>query len=205
MSTPATKRELLDLIGEYWNLAHQEGREGRAHDTEDGAAQRTIARITRLVDQLAPDTATQPAAGITLHLPTDEQARAVVAALDLYTRMSLGQFDELAYLMRCGEIKPREDKADDRWLQDVEQTLATLKTLLGHPQSGSFGVGSPKVSASAHRCYELQKVLSRALAMKREPRPDFPYIDYDGLIVRYTQDPAPSTQIITNSKKEDAA
>lgn len=130
---------------------------------------------------------------ITLRIPTDEQASAVIAALDLYTRMSLGQIEELAYLMRCGEIKPRDDKGDDdRWLCDIEAALARVKTLLGHPQGGSFGVGSPKVSSSAHRCYEIKKVLAQVLAMKRNPRPDFPYVDYDGLFLRYTKDPAPT-------------
>ena len=30
--------KLLDLVADYWNLAHAEGREQRTQDTEDGAA-----------------------------------------------------------------------------------------------------------------------------------------------------------------------
>lgn len=36
---------LRDLIGQYWDLAYAEGKEGRDHDTEDGAAQRCWSAI----------------------------------------------------------------------------------------------------------------------------------------------------------------
>jgi len=38
-------KALLELIAEYWNLAYAEGKEGRNHDTPDGAAQRTLSAI----------------------------------------------------------------------------------------------------------------------------------------------------------------
>lgn len=35
---PKGIEHLLDLVSEYWDIAHAEGREGRTHDTEEGAA-----------------------------------------------------------------------------------------------------------------------------------------------------------------------
>lgn len=47
-----TGAALLLLVGEYWNLAHREGAEGRTTDTEDGAAARTMLAITEHVRAL---------------------------------------------------------------------------------------------------------------------------------------------------------
>lgn len=38
-------REALELIGQYWDLAYAEGKEGRTTDTPNGDAQRTLAAI----------------------------------------------------------------------------------------------------------------------------------------------------------------
>jgi hypothetical protein len=47
---------LRELIDRYWSLAHAEGKEGRDHDTEDGAAQQCrgdIEEILRSLDGVA--------------------------------------------------------------------------------------------------------------------------------------------------------
>ena len=36
---------LIDALGAYWNAAYAEGREGREHDTEDGAAQQALFEV----------------------------------------------------------------------------------------------------------------------------------------------------------------
>lgn len=51
---------LLNLIGEYWGLAYAEGAEGRNHDTEDGAAQRTHAAIAKAVNDLIAAASSAP-------------------------------------------------------------------------------------------------------------------------------------------------
>jgi len=54
-TTDAAARELLELIDQYWDLAHAEGLEGRMTDTEAGDAQRCRheieSRITTLTQQ----------------------------------------------------------------------------------------------------------------------------------------------------------
>jgi hypothetical protein len=46
-------RELRALIDKYWELAYAEGKEGRDHDTEDGAAQATSCAINEAIRALA--------------------------------------------------------------------------------------------------------------------------------------------------------
>lgn len=43
----------MHLIDEYWDLAHAEGKEGRDHDTADGAAGRCRHRLQSAVASLA--------------------------------------------------------------------------------------------------------------------------------------------------------
>ena len=52
MSDPV-RDELESAIGEYWCIAYQEGKEGRDHDTADGAAADCLHRIGALIDALA--------------------------------------------------------------------------------------------------------------------------------------------------------
>lgn len=44
---------LQDLMDNYWNIAFAEGRDGRDHDTEDGAAQRTRSEINAILKRIA--------------------------------------------------------------------------------------------------------------------------------------------------------
>jgi hypothetical protein len=54
------KARLLEAIGEYFDLGVAEGREGRTHDTRDGAAQRKLRDIEGLVDQMSSVQFTAP-------------------------------------------------------------------------------------------------------------------------------------------------
>lgn len=133
---------------------------------------------------------------VTLTLPTIEQAHAVKAALDLYMRMGLGQFDELAYLVRCREINHARKELTQIEICEFDDLTRKMRDFMGHDGGASFGVGSKRVSVTAHRCYEAYKVLAQALAVARDPSPTgFKGVDHDGLIVRYTQDPAPTARV----------
>lgn len=48
-ASPQAAQRLLELIDRYWTLAYAEGKEGREHDTEDGAAQQTRSEIERII------------------------------------------------------------------------------------------------------------------------------------------------------------
>lgn len=146
-------------------------------------------------------------ARITLTL-TPEQARAVCEALDTYTRLAIGQIDVVAGLVRFGVIPQGQagahghgrghegdntrELADAQTCDQVEELLNSVKTTLGYSRNGSNGIGHPHVHISGLRAYEAFKVLSRAVAMQQDPEPKFRGVNYDGLLVRYTQDPAPT-------------
>lgn len=128
---------------------------------------------------------------------TEGQARAIVNALDLYTRLGLGQIEELAEVIRLGTIPLRRDagagtrqNVDGNRITGVEEHLYAIKDLLGYPSSGSHGIGHPDNHISVTRCYEAGKILLQAIAIAREPDPSLRTVDYDGLTVRYTNDPA---------------
>lgn len=138
----------------------------------------------------------------TVHLTlTLEQAYAVRDALDLFTRLGIGQLEEVAHLIRLGVIPrcqppaaPRVT-ADGESCQRIDDLLHAVKDELGYSRNGSNGIGHAHVSLAAHRSYEVKKALARALALHRDPNPDFRGVDYDGLLVRYTQDLPPLARI----------
>jgi uncharacterized membrane protein YccC len=49
----AVDQELTELLGRYWDLAYAEGRDGRTHDTTDGAAQRTLSDLRTLLRKVS--------------------------------------------------------------------------------------------------------------------------------------------------------
>ena len=132
---------------------------------------------------------------VTIHV-TIEQARAMCHALDTYSRLCIGQFEELAQLCRDGTIpiggvavsEPRTAPHVE-FCDEVDALLRQAKVKLGYSPNGSNGIGHPHVHVSGHRAWELKKQIERALAMHREPNPSFPSVDYDGRIVHYTSDP----------------
>lgn len=128
-----------------------------------------------------------------------EQARAVSQALDLYTRMGLGQMREIADLVRSGAI-PFSDRrqTDDQpaAMDALDDLAAAMSRELGFAPNASYGIGNEHVPLAARRAYELQKVLDKALAEHRNPSPSFRGVDYDGLLVRYTHDPAPQARVV---------
>ena len=131
-----------------------------------------------------------------------EQAHAIVSLLDLAVRINMCQFGEFEQWARMGIIKHRDGRElnyDE--LETLEGTLRYVASIFGFPSNANFGIGSPHVGKDAHRGYEVKKVLDKALAVHRDPNPKgLRGVNYDGLIVRYTNDPAP-TATITGADK----
>lgn len=119
------------------------------------------------------------------------QAYALRDALDAYSRLCMGQLEEIAGLVRQGVIPARTANPADV-ADHTESLMKQAKSLLGHPSSGSYGIGNPNVSLSGRRAYELQKTVDKVLAIHRDPAPGIRGVNYDGLTVRYTDDPAPA-------------
>jgi len=140
---------------------------------------------------------------VTLSMTVD-QAAAVKAALDLFVRLGIGQLEEVADLVRGGFIPMANvyglhngvrDTASVAVCDAVHEQMLRVKDLLGYQRNGSHGVGHPANHICAMRAYEVEKVLSKAIADHRAPNPPFRGVDHDGLRVRYTSDPAPEASV----------
>lgn len=140
--------------------------------------------------------APKPSVQVTLTL---DQAQALNRSLDTYVRIGIGQFETILELMRWDEITPAAERVviDVELLEKAEEHLQQLKSLMGHSRGASLGIGSPKATQSVRRAYEIKKVIAKALAEHREPSPSLRGVDYDGLIVRYTQDEAPQAVVVS--------
>ncbi len=135
-----------------------------------------------------------------------EQASAVSDALDAYTRLCIGQLEEVAQLVRQGVIPmamPGPDgqrqtapvEVSDR----IEELMVEAKRMLGHPSNGSHGIGHAFNALAGRRAYEVKKVIDKTVAVFRNPNPGFRTVAYDGLGPRYTTDSAPAAVIIEDA------
>jgi hypothetical protein len=127
-------------------------------------------------------------------------AASVVRALDLFSRVMLGQFNILAELFRSEDLVGRDPLTltGGRRLTAEEQDRAELlcdelKRLMGFERGASFSIGSNAVSPHAHRAYEVLCVLQKALAVERDPSGTS--VHHQGLRIRYTSDPEPMVAI----------
>lgn len=133
---------------------------------------------------------------------TIEQAQAVERALDVFTRLSLGQLDVLNDLVRTGSIPAyvasgdtRRPCADETQCADFQAFMEVAKRRLGYPASFNYRHGHRNVPVSGERCYEIQTVLSKALAQRQSQNTAVRSIPHSGPIVRYTQDPTPHVEV----------
>lgn len=132
---------------------------------------------------------------------TDKQAECITRALELYTRLGLGQFEEVTYLCRTGQIRSRNGVCTDDEDDLINIHCNQIKSLLGHPPNGSFGIGNDLLHPMTQRAYEIKKQIDKARAEYLHPNPRFRGVDYDGRIVRYTEDPD-ITVSVSDSNKE---
>jgi hypothetical protein len=88
---------------------------------------------------------------------TDKQASLLVDALDLYSRVLMGQLEEVASLHKWKHCMGPD--FDIERIHKLEDSLRGLKTLLGHPPNGSAGIGSREVHDDARKAYDMQQVI----------------------------------------------
>jgi ribosomal protein L22 len=133
---------------------------------------------------------------------TVEQADAVIKALDLYTRIGIGQLEEVVKLISRGEVPcvlhdhsilPRPDP---RTIDQARAFMDSLKLAIGHHPNGSCGITNPGISITTKRAYEVEKVLSQAVANAKDPNPKFKGVHYDGLLLKLTDDVDPLAEAI---------
>ena len=136
----------------------------------------------------------EPKVHITITIP---QARAMVAALDIYMRLGLGQVQMISEMVADGSIpiKSGLDQSEMDVIHNVAALCNEIRRELGFLPGESYGVGNRAVSVEAHRAYEMEKVIQKVLVLHDDPTPTFRGVHYDGLTVRYTGDPVPECVI----------
>lgn len=134
-----------------------------------------------------------------------EQAQAVEAALDFYSRICTGQIEEVVALAQFGVLVPHipadspRKSAEPEALQTMRSVVNLLKDTLGYPHNGSYGIGHAHVDVSGKRAWEVKKAIAKALSEFRDPNPSFRGPAYDGNFVRYTKDPEPKASVSTDA------
>lgn len=120
----------------------------------------------------------------------EAQAQCIRDALELYTRIGIGQFEELDFLFHAGVIKPTAG-TDPMDAQDAIPALCfSIKRALGHHAHSSFGIAHDLVHESTKRAFEIKKQIEKAMAVHREPNPGgLRGVAYDGRILSLTRDP----------------
>jgi hypothetical protein len=134
---------------------------------------------------------------------TEPQAQVLADALDLYARLSIGQIGMISEMISMNKIPvystadKKETFATPDMCEDIRIKVEEIIRILGYSGYGhSLGVGNQRVPIAGHRAYEMSKVLQKTLAEHKNPNPVMRGVNYDGLSLRYTQDPAPIAEII---------
>lgn len=142
-----------------------------------------------------------------------EQAQAIAVALNCFTRMGLGQLEEVAHLVSIGIIPARAATnagparlADVPACRAVTEAMIAAKAALGFEPGASRGIRHPHNDISTRRAWEVERVLVKALVEHLNPNPTgFRGADYDGLSLRYTNDPAPVATVTATDEAPHAA
>ena len=111
-----------------------------------------------LRDVLTPQAAKQPVV-YSLNL-SEEQAQIVIRALDCFSRIGIGQFENILEVYDQGALQ--------------QGTLARsfvdrVKQEAGHPPNGSHGIHHRAVSDDFRAAYDIQQVLRNRVAFQRHP------------------------------------
>lgn len=129
---------------------------------------------------------------------TEAHAQATSEALDLYARIGMGQFQVLAEqisfgVVPVGGVSQSKERmlASPAQCDKARELCDELKAVMGYSRGGSNGVGHRHNTSAVHAAWEVKKVLDQAIAVTRNPNPDFRGVSYDGLVCRYTTYPAP--------------
>ena len=92
---------------------------------------------------------------------TDDQVMTIIEALDLYSRVSMGQFNEILFVLR------RNCKDYNGDLEEpARKSLRILSSLVGLENHGYYAIFSNKIDDRCRRAYIIEKVLQKYIAQK---------------------------------------
>jgi len=102
-----------------------------------------------------------------------DQAQVLVQALDLFSRIGIGQFEEIVHVYDSGRMNNEQLEGNAKY--DVrDQARAALdlakKVLTGYTGGASHGIHSPLVSDKYRAAFDIQQVVRHALHQERNPK-----------------------------------
>lgn len=123
-------------------------------------------------DFTEPDKRSNPAYQLTL---TEGQAQVLSDALDIYSRLHMGQLDSLQEILACYS-KTRPGMAP---FHEIRQTLQDIEPMItGLSNHAYYGIHSPELKDTARVAWDLHRVLRHRLAWDRNPEGGFT-VQYD--------------------------
>jgi len=135
------------------------------------------------------------------------KAKIIKQALDLFSRLSIGQLHEVDHFASIGRTKIAKINSDGKFdfvMANADQCMQlrtwvdSMRYALGYLHGQSLGISHPHGHVDGKRAYEVFCVMSQALAFYDNPNPRFRGVSYDGLVLRYTSDPAPIVTILSS-------
>lgn len=104
-----------------------------------------------------------------------ETAQVVVEALDLYSRLGMGQWAELTDLARMGLLRDRTGQVPSiERIQESEAQIASARqTLMGFSDGASHSILSSKIAPAFLTAWSVQKAIRHRLAWDRNPQGGF--------------------------------
>lgn len=122
---------------------------------------------------------------ITLTLNRDD-TNILVKALDLYSRLGIGQIEEVKELFR--DTMPIENMDDAmKFLQEAKFLMTGIRG------NGSHGIGNPAVGSRYQRAYEIRGALQYAVATNDPSTPS--YSVWKQLPLALTGHPFPKVEV----------
>lgn len=127
---------------------------------------------------------------------SEQQAKIVAAALDLYSRIGIGQMEIVSEVMvDLNIINPLGTGREV-----ITEKLHEIKALLGHPKNGSFGICNPVVNDDVKTAYDLECVIKKELTSNCVSRVGTNVWSYDPL---HTNKKEPLAEIRTMTNRDD--
>lgn len=136
---------------------------------QEGQASASTYRLRTLEEKQA-ESAPLPRKKVHLEM-TEETAGCVYDALELYSRLGIGQFGPLLELARMGTLKHANgNEVSNDQLDEAEEHLKRFKqSLIGMASNASFGIYSPHVSPAVKQAWAVSKSIRHRLAWDRAP------------------------------------
>ena len=93
----------------------------------------------------------------------EKQAEILVAALDHYSRIGIGQFEDVL------NVYDRNFKLNYEVREQLRHALDKTKITAGHPPNGSYGIHNPEVRDEFRTAFDIQQVVRHRIAWDRNP------------------------------------